>query len=236
MNPLPTHIAIIMDGNGRWALDRGLSRVEGHKKGVETVEEITIACREIGVKYLTLYAFSDENWERPVEEVKGLMNLLVEFLRIKRQKLIDNDVRFMTIGDNERLPEYVKKAIKETEEATRICNKMTLILAISYGSKNEICRAVKKLLKAGETEITPEAIEQRLDTAGLPDPDLFIRTSGELRVSNFLLWQIAYSEFYFPKKLWPDFTRLDLEIAIKDYQNRERRFGKINVHGEPVEP
>lgn len=228
MNPVPNHIAIIMDGNGRWAQNQNLSRVEGHKKGVETVEKITIACREIGVKYLTLYAFSDENWERPVEEIKGLMNLLVEFLQIKRQKLIDNGVRFMTIGDNERLPEYVKKAIKETEEATRNCSEMTLILAISYGSKNEICRAVKKLLKDGETEITPEAIERRLDTAGLPDPDLFIRTSGELRVSNFLLWQIAYSEFYFTDKLWPDWTRLDLEAAIKEYRQRERRFGKTS--------
>lgn len=228
MNPLPKHIAIIMDGNGRWAMNRNLPRIEGHRKGIETVEEITVACRNLGVQCLTLYAFSDENWDRPVDEVKALMGLLVEFLKLKKQKLFDNGIRFTTIGDNDRLPEVVRQAIKDTEEATAKCDKMTLIVALSYGSRTEICRALQRAMKEGVSDITPEKLESFLDTAGIPDPDLLIRTSGEQRVSNFLLWQIAYSEFYFTDRLWPDFKPADLETAINDYKHRERRFGKTS--------
>ncbi len=217
-----------MDGNGRWAQGRDLPRVEGHRRGIETVEEISEACRNIGVKYLTLYAFSDENWERPLDEIKALMGLLVAFLKMKRQKLIDNQIRFTVIGDRERLPGEVQAAIKDVEDATKGEKGMTLLVALSYGSRTEICRAAQKAVDAGVKELTPEAISEHLDTAGIPDPDLLIRTSGEKRISNFLLWQMAYTEFYFTEKLWPDFGRGDLEAAIKDYRQRERRFGKTS--------
>ncbi|PIR16711.1 MAG: isoprenyl transferase [Deltaproteobacteria bacterium CG11_big_fil_rev_8_21_14_0_20_49_13] len=228
MNPIPAHIAIIMDGNGRWAVSRGLPRVEGHRKGIEAVENITIACSDLGVKFLTLYAFSEENWDRPLEEVRALMGLMVEFLKLKKQKLIDNQIKFMTIGDNDRLPQEVRDVIKDVERATVHLSKTTMIVALSYGSRMELCRAIQRAVDAKVTEITPETLSPFLDTAGIPDPDLLIRTSGEHRVSNFLLWQIAYSEFYFTQKLWPDFSKEDLERAIKDYQNRERRFGKTS--------
>lgn len=228
MNDIPQHIAIIMDGNGRWAMNRDLSRVEGHKKGIEVVEDITIACRDLGVKYLTLYAFSDENWDRPVEEVKALMELLVKFLKLKRQKLIDNGIRLRSIGDNDRLPDEVRQALTDTEKATAHATDMTLIVALSYGSRTELCRSIKRMIDSGVKDITPEKLTQFLDTAEFPDPDLLIRTSGEQRVSNFLLWQIAYSEFYFTETLWPDFTKTDLEKAIQDYRQRERRFGKTS--------
>jgi undecaprenyl diphosphate synthase len=226
MNPLPKHIAIIMDGNGRWAQNLNLPRIDGHRKGIDAVEEITMAARDLGVRYLTLYAFSDENWDRPAAEVVALMDLLVKFLKLKKQKLIDNGIRFQTIGDNDRLPKYVQEAIAEEEELTRQCDKMALIVALSYGARTEICRAVEKCIEKGLSKITPELFSKFLDTNGIPDPDLLIRTSGELRVSNFLLWQIAYSEFYFLDKLWPDFGKADLAKAIEDYRKRERRFGK----------
>lgn len=228
MNPLPTHIAVIMDGNGRWAQNKDLPRVEGHRKGIETVEEITMACSDAGIKYLTLYAFSDENWERPVEEVVALMNLLVEFLSKKKQKLIDNKVKFRTIGDIDRLPGFVKDVIADVEKGTSACTGMTLLVALSYGARTEICRAIERVIKAGVKEITPESFEGFLDTKGVPDPDLLIRTSGEQRVSNFLLWQIAYAEFYFTDTLWPDFTKADLMRSIDVYMRRERRFGKTS--------
>ncbi|MBI2341591.1 MAG: di-trans,poly-cis-decaprenylcistransferase, partial [Deltaproteobacteria bacterium] len=209
-----------------WAQNLNLPRIDGHKKGIDAVEEITMAARDLGVCYLTLYAFSDENWDRPAEEVVALMDLLVKFLKLKKQKLINNGIRFQTIGDNDRLPKYVQEAIAEEEEATRQCDKMTLIVALSYGARTEICRAVEKIIKQGLKEISPEIFSSFLDTYGIPDPDLLIRTSGELRVSNFLLWQIAYSEFYFLDKLWPDFGKADLLKAIEDYRKRERRFGK----------
>ena len=228
MNPIPQHIAIIMDGNGRWAVSRGLSRIEGHSKGIETVEEITMACREAGIKYLTLYAFSDENWERPADEVHGLMKLLVEFLRLKKQKMIDNQIRFTAIGERKRLPKTVQGALQDIENATASLDGMTLIVALSYGSKNEICRAVERLIKKGSKVITPEAVSANLDTADFPDPDLFIRTSGEIRISNFLLWQLAYSELYFTDVMWPEFTAKDLQEAIENYRKRERRFGKTS--------
>jgi undecaprenyl diphosphate synthase len=217
-----------MDGNGRWAQGNGLPRVEGHRRGIDTVEEITEACRNIGVKYLTLYAFSDENWERPIEEIKALMGLLVEFLKKKRQKLVDNQIKFRVIGDRDRLPDAVQSAISDVEEATKDQNGMTLLVALSYGSKTEICRAVQRAISMGVKDITPEVVSEHLDTAGIPDPDLLIRTSGERRISNFLLWQTAYSEFYFTGRLWPDFKRGDLEEALLDYRRRERRFGKTS--------
>ena len=217
-----------MDGNGRWAVNRKLPRIEGHRKGIEVVENISVVCKDIGVKFLTLYAFSDENWDRPADEVIALMGLLVEFLKLKKQKLMDNGIKFTTIGDNERLPDVVREAIADVEKATAGLDKMTLIVALSYGSRTELCRAMQHAMEAGVKQITPESISPYLDTAGFPDPDLLIRTSGEQRVSNFLLWQIAYSEFYFTEKLWPDFSRSDLEVAINDYRNRERRFGRTS--------
>lgn len=228
MNPLPKHIAMIMDGNGRWAINHDQPRLEGHRKGIGTVEDITIACKNLGISYLTLYAFSDENWDRPVEEVMGLMGLLVEFLKIKKQKFLDNGIRFQTIGDFDRLPKAVRAAIEDTKNATAECDKMTLIVALSYGARTEICRAFQRASEAGVKDVTPENIAPYLDTAGIPDPDLLIRTSGELRISNFLLWQIAYSEFYFTDTLWPDFTQAELEKAIDSYRHRERRFGKTS--------
>ena len=227
MNPIPRHIAIIMDGNGRWALNRKLQRIEGHRNGIEVVDKITMACSERGVKFLTLYAFSDENWDRPVDEVQALMRLLVEFLTVKKQKFMDNNIRFLTIGDNERLPDAVRDVIGDVARATSGLTGMTLVVALSYGSRTELCRAMQRAMDAGVKHITPETLTPYLDTAGIPDPDLLIRTSGEQRVSNFLLWQIAYSEFYFTEKLWPDFTESDLDLAIRTYQNRERRFGRV---------
>ncbi len=228
MNPIPKHIAIIMDGNGRWAVSHGRPRIEGHRKGIEAVENITMAANDLGVSYLTLYAFSEENWDRPLEEVKALMGLLVEFLELKRQKLVDKGVKFTTIGDFDRLPDVVKKAIDDTKKATANCKKMNLIVALSYGARAEICRALQHAIESGVKNVTPETLAPYLDTVGIPDPDLLIRTSGELRVSNFLLWQIAYTEFYFTETLWPDFSLAQLEQAIESYRQRERRFGKTS--------
>lgn len=217
-----------MDGNGRWATSHGFPRVEGHRKGIEIVEEITMACREIGVKYLTLYAFSDENWERPAEEVGALMGLLVQFLKLKKEKLLKNNIRFRIIGDRDRLPKEVQNAVKDVEDATASQDKLNLIVALSYGARREICRAFERVVQAGKKDITPEEFSEFLDTRGIPDPDLLIRTSGEVRISNFLLWQVAYTEFYFTKTPWPEFDRKSLENAIKEFGSRERRFGKTS--------
>jgi undecaprenyl diphosphate synthase len=227
MNPLPTHIAIIMDGNGRWARTKGIPREEGHRRGAETAENIVEACRDMGIRYLTLYAFSEENWQRPLHEVDALMCLLQYYISAKRSKMIENDIRFRTIGDISKLPKEVVLEIERTKEETSKCNGMDLILAVSYSSDSEIVRAVNKLIAKGVKEVTAADISSHLDTAGIPNPDLLIRTSGELRLSNFLLWQCAYTEFYFTKVLWPDFTRKDLEEAIRDYMKRERRFGGV---------
>lgn len=227
MNPLPSHIAIIMDGNGRWACRRGLSREEGHKKGVETAEVIVEACRNMGVKYLTLYAFSEENWRRPQGEVDALMELLSCFVIAKCEKMIRNGIRFRTIGDISKLPPKVAGKIEAVKRKTAHCQGMDLILALSYGSDAEIVRAVNKIIAGGKKDVTAEEISAHLDTAGIPNPDLLIRTSGELRLSNFLLWQLAYTELYFTDVLWPDFTPADLKRAIEDYSRRERRFGGI---------
>jgi undecaprenyl diphosphate synthase len=219
------HLAIIMDGNGRWAKKRGLKRVEGHKKGAEVVKEITTYCAnnpEIDV--LTLYAFSTENWKRPKMEVEFLMKLLDNWLKKELNTYIENDVKFETIGDISKFSNSLKKRIEYTKEITKNNKKLTQVLALNYGARDEITRAVKKLINDNK-EITPENIQKNLDISR--DVDLLIRTSGEIRVSNFLLWQIAYAEMFFTPTLWPDFTSEELEKIIKEFKKRERRFGGI---------
>jgi len=231
---LPKHIAIIMDGNGRWAKAKGLPRLEGHRRGVEVAEEIITAVNDLKIPFLTLYAFSDENWHRPKEEVDTLMGLLEWFLKSRQEKMLKNGIRFRTIGDTQKLPESVQKVIAETMEVTAKGKALTLILALSYGARTEIINAVNKLIKKGapsplEGEGWGEgALSKYLDTRDFPDPDLLIRTSGEYRLSNFLLWQLAYTELYFTKTMWPDFAEADLKKALEEYSKRERRFGKIS--------
>ncbi len=233
LNPkkIPGHIAIIMDGNGRWATRQKLPRLEGHKKGCDVVDEVVTYAQDIGVKYLTLYSFSLENWNRPPEEVKGLMNLLVDFLIAKKEKMIRNQIRLRIIGESHLLPSPVIQELSATMEATSHFQKMNLILALSYGSRNEMLRAFQKALEkrlsgsGSPSPLTEEEFKAYLDTHDLPDPDLLIRTSGEYRMSNFLLWQGAYTELYFTETLWPDFKKEDFFKAIEEYQNRERRFG-----------
>ncbi len=228
---LPNHIAIIMDGNGRWAKKKLLNRISGHMKGVDAVREVVTSCRELGIKILTLYAFSIENWKRPKEEVMALMGLLREYLLREREEMIRNNIRLCAIGRLEDLPPDVQETLQETMSVTEHCNGMILNLALSYGSRSEILHAVQRILSDfKKKKIKPEAIDQErfsqyLWTWGLPDPDLLIRTSGEFRISNFLLWQIAYTELYVTETLWPDFDRKELLKAIADYQSRERRFG-----------
>jgi undecaprenyl diphosphate synthase len=227
MSSLPKHVAIIMDGNGRWAIRRGLPRIAGHKKGVDTVRRVTEQCRRLGISVLTLYAFSDENWGRPKQEVGFLMNMLGTFLKAEIATMKTNEIKFRTIGRIERLPAsaqaWIEKAISETAGNAG----MVLNLALSYGGRGEILEAVKRIRSAnGSTAgLTEEVFSSYLDTSGLPDPDLIIRTSGEKRISNFLLWQAAYAELYFTDTLWPDFDEKDLLAAILDYQGRQRRFG-----------
>jgi len=229
---LPRHIAIIMDGNGRWARQRNLPRLEGHRRGSDTVEEITEACRELGVKNLTLYAFSQENWNRPDEEIQGLMALLSHFLTAKREKLIANGIRFRVIGQVDKLAEPVLRELTKTIHETRHGSEMTLILALSYSSRSEIVDCINQVVRHAMAKgdaaqvLKEEDFDRWLYTEGLPNPDLLIRTSGEFRISNFLLWQMAYTELYFTETLWPDFGRKDLEKAIIEYQRRERRFGR----------
>ncbi|MBI1908741.1 MAG: isoprenyl transferase [Deltaproteobacteria bacterium] len=231
---LPQHIAIIMDGNGRWAKRRDLPRIEGHRRGVNAVDEIVTDCRELGVRYLTLYSFSMENWGRPRDEIEALMELLKEFLIGKREKMIKNEIRFETIGDIARLPDFIRREISITKEATASLNKMVLTLALSYSARDEIIRAVNALIKekgSGRFKddfISQERFASYLDTREMPDPDLLIRTSGEKRISNFLLWQTAYTELYFSDVLWPDFNREELRRILEVYQTRERRFGKTS--------
>jgi undecaprenyl diphosphate synthase len=231
---LPHHIAIIMDGNGRWAKGKGFNRIFGHKNGVTAVRETTEACAELGIKYLTLYAFSSENWNRPKFEVNALMELLIETIKKETETFIKNGIKLNTIGRIEHLPAKAHKSLLELKELTKNHNKLELVLALSYGSKDEIVEAVKSIsekVKAGTLQpenITNETISQHLYTHNIPDPELLIRTSGEHRISNFLLWQIAYSELYFTEVLWPDFRKEDLYNAIISYQHRERRFGKTS--------
>ncbi len=228
---LPSHIAIIMDGNGRWAKKKNLNRISGHLKGVDAVRDVVTSCRELGIKVLTLYAFSIENWQRPKEEVAALMALLKEYLLKEREEMVKNNIRLSAIGRLEDLPSEVRAALNETMKRTEQCDGMILNLALSYGGRSEILHAVHGILsdvrkgRIKEEEIDLSSFSKYLWTRGLPDPDLLIRTSGESRISNFLLYQIAYTELYLTETLWPDFNREELLKAIADYQSRERRFG-----------
>jgi undecaprenyl diphosphate synthase len=225
---LPKHIAITMDGNGRWAKSKGKLRIFGHKNGVKSVRDTVEGAAEIGIEYLTLYAFSSENWNRPEREVNALMTLLVSAINKETKTLMDNNIRLSTIGDINKLPLKAQKELQEAIIKTKDNTRMTLVLALSYSGREEIINAVKNIIKDGKKpeEINEDTFQQYLTTKSVPDPELLIRTSGEYRISNFLLWQIAYSELYFTDTLWPDFRRADLYKAILNYQNRERRFGK----------
>lgn len=227
---IPKHVAIIMDGNGRWAKSQGKDRIFGHFNGVEAVRASLKAATKAGVKYLTLYAFSTENWNRPKEEVEALMNLLVQTIMGEIEELDKNEVRLHTIGNIDNLPASCQAELEKGMERTKHNSKINLILALSYSSRWEIGNAIKQIVSEGieEEEITDELISSYLTTSAFPDPELLIRTSGEIRISNFLLWQIAYSELYFTETLWPDFSEEDFFKALVDYQSRERRFGKIS--------
>jgi len=230
---LPSHVAIIMDGNGRWAKKRFLNRIQGHEKGAQAVRKVVEAAREIGISVLTLYAFSTENWQRPKNEVIALMRLLKKFLASEKQNLFENNIRLNAIGQIERLPGDVRTALQKAMDATRHNSGMLFNLALSYGARSEIALAVRKIAEktvAGEIDpggITDKVVAEHLYTARMPDPDLLIRTSGEMRISNFLLWQIAYTEIFITDSLWPDFGRAEFIKIIKEYQSRERRFGKV---------
>ncbi len=227
---LPKHIAITMDGNGRWAKTKGKLRVFGHQNGVKAVRDTVEAAAEIGIEFLTLYAFSTENWNRPESEVNALMTLLISAINKETKTLMDNNIRLSTIGDTESLPSKAKKELLQAIEKTKNNSRMTLVLALSYSGRWDIINAVNTIVKEDNVnrDITEEEFQQYLTTKSVPDPELLIRTSGEYRISNFLLWQIAYSELYFTDTLWPDFRKEDLEKAILDYQSRERRFGKTS--------
>ncbi|HEV8083850.1 MAG TPA: isoprenyl transferase [Chitinophagaceae bacterium] len=234
LDKLPGHIAIIMDGNGRWAKEKGEDRLFGHFSGVESVRNIVESCAELGVKYLTLYAFSTENWDRPKDEVTGLMELLVQTIKKETKTLNKNNIKLFVIGNTDLLPDSANRELNEACEETQSNTGMSLIMALSYSSRWEISNAVKQIafeVKGGNLapeEINNETFEKHLCTAGFPDPELMIRTSGEYRISNFLLYQLAYAELYFTDTLWPDFRKENLYEAIIDYQNRERRFGKTS--------
>ena len=231
---MPRHVAIIMDGNGRWAKKQGLARMYGHKQGVETVHRITETAAEMGIQYLTLYTFSTENWNRPKEEVDALMTLLVDTIAKETPTLMKNNVRLLTIGDTERLPEGAKRKFEQCMEETSGNTGLRLVIALSYSARWEITNAMQVAVRkaqAGELkaeDVNEELVSSLMTTVGMPDPDLLIRTSGELRISNFLLWQLAYSELYFTDCLWPEFTEEEFCKAIVDYQHRERRFGKTS--------
>ena len=238
-NNIPQHIAIIMDGNGRWATEHCIPRSYGHQAGVETVRRITSECTRLGVKYLTLYTFSTENWNRPETEIAALMGLVLSSL--EDEIFMKNNVRFKVIGDIERLPVEVQRKLQETIDHTANNTAMTMVVALSYSSRWEITKAMKDIAKKAldgqlsVDDITEDTVSQSLTTASIPDPDLLIRTGGELRISNYLLWQIAYSELYFCDTFWPDFNEADLHKAIADYQHRQRRFGKTGKQVEAEE-
>ena len=243
MNRIPAHIAIIMDGNGRWATERGKERSYGHQAGVDTVRRITSECTRLGVKYLTLYTFSTENWNRPADEIAALMGLVLTSL--EDEIFMKNNVRFRVIGDMNRLPQQVQDKLQETMDHTAKNDAMTMVVALSYSSRWEILNATKKMVKEAlesgstyeqiEDKLTEKNFEKHLETSFMPDPELLIRTGGELRISNYLLWQIAYSELYFCDTFWPDFNEEDLHKAIASYQNRQRRFGKTEAQVEEEE-
>lgn len=231
INRLPRHVAVIMDGNGRWAKRNALNRLTGHKRGAGAVRTIVRTAREIGIQYLTLYAFSVENWSRPSEEINALMRLLEEYLRGELNEMLDNGIRLSAIGKIDALPDGPRRTLLEIIEKTAANSDMVLTLALSYGGRDELVEVTREIAaecaagKLDPTDITKEHIAQHLFTAGMPDPDLLIRTSGEYRISNFLLWQLAYTELYFADILWPDFSRESFIEAVVDYQRRERRFG-----------
>ena len=232
---LPAHVAIIMDGNGRWAKKRLLNRIKGHERGSDTVRTIVETCRQIGIPYLTLYAFSTENWQRPRTEVEALMTLLRKFLLSEQKNMMENNIRLRVIGQLEKLPARVREALDQTISATRDQTGMNLILALSYGGRAEIAEMVRKIAeKIRSGMIDPEAIDEELVadhlyTRDIPDPDLLIRTSGEMRISNFLLWQIAYAEIFVTSTLWPDFSKDEFLQILKEFQGRERRFGAVQM-------
>ncbi len=234
LEKLPQHVAIIMDGNGRWARMRGKHRVFGHEQGVVAVRETVTAAAELGIKHLTLYAFSTENWNRPIQEVESLMELLVQTINIETKTLMDNNIRLLTIGDTQRLSKRCSDELQEAIKKTAANTRTNVVLALSYSSRWEITQAMKKIAtkiqneQLSPEEINEELISAHLATVGMPDPELLIRTSGEYRISNFLLWQSAYTEMYFTPTLWPDFRKNDFYQAIVEYQQRERRFGRLN--------
>ncbi len=230
---IPRHIAVIMDGNGRWARERGLPRIEGHRRGSESVRACTAACLEAGVPYLTLYAFSKENWQRPADEVAALMVLLDRFLAERTAEIMERNIRLRAIGHLQDLPDKARRRLEDTIERSAGNTALTLTLALSYGARTEIADAARQLAReAKEGKLDPERIDEeavaaRLYTAGVPDPDLLVRTSGEMRISNFLLWQISYAEIVVTPKLWPDFAKEDLFAAMQEYARRHRRYGGI---------
>ena len=232
---IPQHVAFIMDGNGRWAKERGLPRAAGHREGVESVRAVVNSAYGLGIKCVTFFAFSTENWGRPAREVAVLMRYMAHFLDTEIKKLHKNNVRFMVIGADEPIPKYLQKKIREAEEKTRNNKGLTMVLAFNYGSRQEIVEAAKRFAQeagAGKValdDLSVEMFSRYLFTAGLPDPDLLVRTSGEMRISNFLLWQLSYAELYFPEVYWPDFRKPELEEAISEYLSRERRFGRVDA-------
>jgi undecaprenyl diphosphate synthase len=234
INRLPVHVAVIMDGNGRWAHRRGQERIFGHHQGVKAVRKIIEAAAELGIKYLTLYAFSTENWNRPDYEVSALMDIMVESLNNETETLLKNDISLKVIGDLSRLSEEVRTRLRDTIRVTEKGKRLKLVVALSYSSRWEIseaCRRIALAVKEGRLnadDITEDTVIRNLETAEIPDPELMIRTSGEKRISNFLLWQLAYTELYFTEKLWPDFGKEDFYKAVADFQKRERRYGKTS--------
>ena len=237
-NKLPTHVGVIMDGNGRWAKKKGVPRLMGHNAGMESMKKIVIAASNMGIQYLTVYAFSTENWNRPDDEVNALMKLLRNYMKTCLKTAAKNDMKVRVIGDITRLDEDIQKRILELEEATKNNGGLNFQIAINYGSRDEMIRAIRKIAKdcvdgkVDPAEIKEETFEQYLDTKGIPDPDLMIRTSGELRLSNYLLWQLAYTEFYFTDVPWPDFSKEELEKAIETYNHRDRRYGGVKEEEE----
>ncbi len=235
---LPRHVAIIMDGNGRWATQRGLSRIAGHRRGRESVKDVVEAARRLGIQYLSLYAFSTENWQRPRDEVAALMRFLRHYLAAEMKKMMRNGIRLLAIGNLRKLPREVQAALREAIEDTRDNTGMTVILAVSYGGREELTDAMRSIARrVSRGELDPEEVDQELvaanlSTAGIPDPDLLIRTSGEMRISNFLLWQIAYTEIYVTETLWPDFREQEFLDAVAHFQRRERRFGRTGEQAE----
>jgi len=219
---LPAHVTIIMDGNGRWARQRGKDRLTGHMEGIESVRAVVSASRELGIKYLSVFAFSEENWNRPIAEVGGLMKLMVRAIKKECAGFVKNGVRMLVVGNRDRLPAEVLEAIREMEDATAACTGMTLVVFMSYSGKWDIQQAARRMAEAGGDDIEPF-----LATAGIPDPDLMIRTSGEKRISNFMLWQTAYTEFVFVDTLWPDFRKEEFLAALEEFASRDRRFGKV---------